>query len=107
MASAAPVGRGVVEHWCVRRALGSRLELQSVAYRVDPDLGAGFVRVAARAAGYSDRSDQRSAGFDLQTAAENHHTGKVADTGLHHAGLADRVEFGRAGGEWRRGPCLD
>ena len=46
------------------------------------------------------------AGFDRQPAADDDGAGQIADSGLHHPGLADGVEFGRAGAKAGRGPCL-
>ena len=57
----------------------SRLKLQLLPDRIDTGLGAGFVGVAARRPGHADRSDQRTAGFDDQSAADDDGSGQIAE----------------------------
>src|SRR5258705_11949592 len=79
------------------------LEIKLVAYGVDARLGAGLVRIAAGSPGHADGAQQRACRLDRQSAADDDGAGQVADSGLHHPGLADGIELGRAGAKAGRG----
>src|SRR5260221_439145 len=82
----------------VRRAQ-VRLEVESAAHGVDARLGAGFIRVAAGRSGDPERAGRRPARFAREPASDDDGAGQIANPRLHHAGLADGVEFGCAGAE--------
>jgi len=74
--------------------------------RIHSRLGTGFVEVATRRSRDADGANQRTACLDHESASNDDRARKIANSCLHHAGLADGEQATRAAAEGRCGPCL-